>query len=327
MPELKNEARRATSGTVAGLYALTAILLMFAATAVLADDELDFGLETQRLERIELTGNTAFSDHDLKDVLRIQERTWTRPLDVPRYSPHLMDTQVGLIRNYYRNRGYHHVAVRLDSISTIADKGDVLHISIIEGPQTQIRSVSFSDTGIFSEDELRGSLTLLEGQPAPLSLNRFGGDIYALRALFRDETYLDTKVNVTMAIFDNADSTGFLADVRYNIDPGQAYFVRTINLVGNEETQDHLLTRELVIKPKEPLRWNKVEDSRRQLLITSLFRDVDIIPVLVDTASGLADLEVRVVERKPAFYELGVGVGSLAGILEPGRCCGQCHFF
>ena len=311
---MKKNRQWVTSEAVAGLQALIIFLLLLIASRTLADEELNFGLETHRLERIELTGNDSFTDNDLKDVLRIQERTWTRPLSVPRYSPHLMDTQVGLIRNYYRNRGFHHAFVRLDSITTIEEKGDVLHISIVEGPLTVIRAVQFTDTGIFSEQQLRDQMVLLEGQPAPLSLNRFGGDIYALRALFRDETYLDTRVNVAMDIFDNADSTGFVADVTYNINPGKPYFVNSITLSGNQETKDRLLTRELAIRPGDPLRWNKVEDSRRQLLITSLFRDVDIVPTSIDTAGGLADLEVRVIERKPAYYELGVGVGSLERI-------------
>ena len=54
-----------------------------------------------------------------------------------------------------------------------------------------------------------------------------------------------------------------------------------------------------------------MEDSRRQLLGTSLFRDVTIVPVGVDTAAGVADLDVQVIERNPAYYEMGVGVGSL----------------
>ncbi len=299
-----------TFGSVVGLWALTIFLLLFPAAPALADDELSFGLETHRLERIELKGNLSFSDHDLKDVLRIQERTWTRPLNVPRYSPHLLDTQVGLIRNYYRNRGFHHVFVQLDSISTIDDKGDVLHISIVEGPLTQIRTVFLSDTDIFTEEFLREHLSLLEGESAPMSLNSFGGDIYTLRSLFRDETYLDAQVAVTMEIYDNTDSTGFFADINYNINPGKPYFVRGIDLIGNQETKDRLLTRELLIRPGDPLRWNKVEESRRQLLVTSLFRDVDIVPTFIDSTTGLADLEVRVVERKPAFYELGVGIGS-----------------
>ncbi len=279
-----------------------------------ADDELDFGLATNKLEAIDLTGNTVFSDDDLKDVLRIQEHTWSRPLNVPTYSPHLMDTQLALITNFYRHRGFHQAHVQLDSISTIVDKGDVLHISIVEGPRTFIRKVEFTNTGEFSEEQLREKMIMLEGHPAPFSLNSFGGDIYALRGLFRDRTYLDAKVRLTMGIFDNADSSGFVADLKYEVKPGKAYFVRNIFLIGNFETQDRLLTRELTINPGDPLRWHQVENSRRRLLATALFRDAEIFPADVDSSQGLADLEVRVVERKPAYYELGIGVGSLERI-------------
>jgi len=41
---------------------------------------------------------------------------------------------------------------------------------------------------------------------------------------------------------------------------------------------------------------------------------VTIVPVAVDTTTGATDLIVRVIERKPAFYEFGVGVGSLERI-------------
>lgn len=279
-----------------------------------ADEELDFGLETNRLARIELTGNATFGDDDLKEVLRIQERHWSRPLDVPRYSPYLIDTQLALIKNFYRTRGFHQAAVQLDSIGNVPDQGDVLHISILEGPRTIIRSVDFTPNHVFSEEELREGLSLLEGQPAPMSLNAFGRDIYKLRARFRDATYLDTRVSVGMEIFDNADSTGFLADVHYTLRVGKAYLVRNISLLGNRETRDRLLRRELDVRPGDPLHWHKVEDSRRQLLSTGLFRDVDIVPAAIDSSTGLADLQVRVVERKPAFYELGVGVGSLERI-------------
>jgi len=279
-----------------------------------ADEELDYGLETHRLERIELTGNETFGDGDLKDVLRIQERTWSRPLNVPRYSPYLIQTQLDLIRNYYRARGFHQVAVGLDSISTVPEQGDILHIFIQEGPRTIIRSVEFTPNDVFTDEELRANLSLLEGRPAPMSLNAFGGDIYTLRAMFRDATYLDTRITVSMDTQPDPDGEGFLADVRYRIAVGKPYFVRGISLKGNVETKDRLLRRELAIAKGDPLRWYQVETSRRQLLSTGLFRDVEIVPAAIDSAAGEADLEVRVIERKPAYYELGVGVGSLERI-------------
>ncbi len=294
--------------------ALALVLLLGAGlppASARADEELDYGLESQRLARIEITGNETFTDDQLKGLLRIQERTWRRPLHIPRYRPHLVDTQVRLLKNYYRNQGFHQVEAALDSIITLPDEGDVLHISIVEGARTYIRSVVFDGRGPVPEADLREVMGLLEGQPAPADLNAFGGDIYAIRDLYRNATYLDATVLPSMTIESYEDDSGYAADVIYHISHGIPYHVRSITLAGNASTEDHLLRRELRIAEGEPLVWSKVEESRRELLATSLFRDVVINPVSVDTTSGATDLQVRVVERKPAYYELGVGVGSL----------------
>ena len=290
------------------------LLVLTPGHRALADEELDFGLETHRLARIELTGNTTFTDSDLKSVLRIQEPSWTRPLNTPTYRPDLVDTQVGLITNYYRNRGFHQVSADLDSIASEPEKGDVLHISIVEGERTIIRRMAFSDTTVVSGSSLRAAMYLLEGRPAPADLNGFGADIYAMRDVLRDATYLEAQVVPEMTITPDTTRGGYWADILYRIDPGPPFTIRNINLVGNEHTRDNLLTRELEMKPGDPLHWSMVERSRRRLLVTSLFRDVNISPVAVDSVPGLADLSVQVAERRPAYYEFGVGVGSLERI-------------
>ncbi len=281
---------------------------------VQADEELDYGLESHRLARIEITGNEAFTTGELKKLLQIQEATWTRPLHVAKYRPHLVDTQVRLLGTFYRNRGFHQVSARLDSISTIAEEGDVLHISIVEGQRTLIGGVVFEGNGPLTEARLRAVMYLLEGMPAPADLNAFGGDIYAIRDLYRKETYLDAFVRPEMTIVEAQDGPGFLAFISYHVNPGHGYTVGKIKLAGNVMTKDELLRRELVIAEGQPLFWQLVEDSRRRLLATALFRDVTIVPVAVDTTLGMADLLVRVIERKPAFFEFGVGVGSLERI-------------
>lgn len=279
-----------------------------------ADDELDFGLETHRLSQIEIRGNTTFGSNELKQVLQIQEPSWKRPLAVPRYQPSLVNSQLRLLASYYRNRGFHQVTVRLDSISTVAEKGDVLHIHVEEGALTVIDRVEFIGMGSLAEEKLREVMLLLEGESAPADLNAFGGDIYALRNLYRDATYLNTIITPEMTINPDPDSDRNLAIVRYLIRPGRSYTIGKITLSGNDQTQENLLTRELKIEEGAPLQWRSVEESRRQLLATSLFRDVQISPVMIDTLNGIADLNVHVVERRPAYYELGVGMGSLERI-------------
>ena len=132
--------------------------------------------------------------------------------------------------------------------------------------------------------------------------------------MYRNETYLDALVRLEMVQEDSPAGvdppTGPLAHITYYITPGRNYTVGKIDLSGNVLTHDDLLLREMKIGPGQPLFWENVEESRRNLLATSLFRDVTIIPVAIDTTIGRADLLVRVIERKPAYLEFGVGVGS-----------------
>ncbi len=304
------------TGTTVAFLLLGVITLgmLAAADRARADEELDYGLETHRLAGIEIFGNETFSSNDLKDVLRIREATWTRPLHIPRYQPHLVATQVRLLQGFYRNRGFHQVDVTLDTITTIVDEGDVLHISIVEGPRTFIRQVEFVGNEPLAETRLREVMVLLEGVPAPADRNAYGGDIYALLTLYRNETFLEAKVVPRITFVSYEDESGFAADITYEITPGVAHLVHRVELEGNDFTHDNILLREMEIRQGEPLRWDKVEESRRNLLDTSLFRDVVIVPSSVDSLTGEADLSVQVIERDPAFYELGVGVGSLERI-------------
>lgn len=304
--------RRSGPGTT--LLLSLALLAAVTAGPVRADEELDFGLAAYRLHQIRLTGQTSFDEDELKGLLRFEEPDWRRPLAVPTYQPHLVATQLRILRSFYRNRGFHQARVELDSVTQVPERGDVLHISIVEGERTYIGSVRFTGHEPLSERSLREVMNLVEGEPAPADLNAFGGDIYAVRDLYRGETYLDATVVPSVTIAPDTLAGGYWADVLYTVRPGRAYRVRNVVLAGNTNTRDVLLTRELLLGAGEPLRWRRVEDSRRQLLATSLFRDVTITPADVDTAAGLADLRVHVVERRPAFYELGVGVGSLERI-------------
>ncbi|MCP4574278.1 MAG: BamA/TamA family outer membrane protein [bacterium] len=308
------DAARRRTATGPLLRCAILLLLLLSAGAVRADEELDFGLEAHRLHQIRISGQQSFSENELKALLHIEEPDWRRPLAVPTYKPHLVATQLRILRTYYRNRGFHQAQVALDSVIVEEGEGDVLHISIAEGARTMIAAVKFTGNEPLVEERLRQVMILLEGLPAPADLNAFGGDIYSVRDLYRAETFLDAVVVPSMTVVPDTTSGGFLADVLYTIRPGRAYRVRNIDLAGNTNTRDILLRREMLVGAGEPLRWRRVEDSRRQLLATSLFRDVTISPADVDTAAGLADLRVHVVERRPAYYELGVGVGSVERI-------------
>jgi len=298
------------SRRIGAVLSLLLFGLGLGAPSAQADEELDFGLERIRLASIELSGNETFSGRELKQVLRLQERDWRQPLTAPSYRPEQLDMELRQLRGWFRFRGFHQVSVQLDSVGVADEGGDILYISIDEGPRTFIDDVEIRGAKPISEGELRRALTLVEGQPSPADVNGFGEDIYRMRRLYWSRAHLRAAITPQLQITPTDSPARLSARIIYTIEPGPAYSVDRVDVRGAENTREDLITREVRLGPGDPFDWDEVELTRQRLLRTALFRDVSLTPADWDTLARTAALLIRVTERKPAFYELGLGFGS-----------------
>jgi len=292
------------------VYALVVVLGALLAAGARADEELDYGLAETRLARLEFRGNRTFSARDLKQVMRLRERDWWHPLAVPSYRPDLIETQLRQLRSWYRLRGFHDVAVTLDSTGTDPERGDILYIGVVEGPRTYVDRVVIQGAAPLAEEDLRDVLGLAEGAPAPADLNGFGEDIYRMRRLYWQQAYLRATIVPSLQIAETADPARRSAVVTYAVTAGPPYTVSRVDIFGNVATRQDLIGRDVRLAPGDPFRWDQVELTRELLLKTALFRDVNLAATDWDSTAHTAALQVRVTERKPAFYEFGVGFGS-----------------
>jgi outer membrane protein insertion porin family len=283
-----------------------------------AVSELDYGLEQHSLHRIVISGNTAFTDKELKGLLKIREPRRFHPLMLvglsdrtARYQPHLLDAELRILQRHYRKHGYHQAVAVLDSVTTDREgRGDVVHISMFEGLRTDVAGVEFLGADALDLTRAVQSLEYVAGVPAPSDLNDLGGDIYHLRTQLWELGHIRARIDPRMRTVPSETPDRNAAVISYRIEPGPAFTVRDIRLEGQERSRPELITRELAVTSGELFRWSDVERSQVRLLDTSLFRDVSFLPVNIDTLAGTTDLLVQVVERKPAYYEFGFGVGT-----------------
>lgn len=315
--------RRPCAGGALLALAAAAALGALACARLAAADELEFGLEQNTLRRIELRGNETIPDAELKAILKIREPSWLHPLRLPRYRPDLIGAELRLLERYYRQHGFHQVQVSLESIASAPrGGGDIVTMAIVEGPRTILERLIFAGGDPLGETELRAGLRYVEGLPVPADLNDLGPDIYQLRSRYWDRGHLRVTITPALETSPGADPARRVATLTYSIDPGRAYRVGRVVISGNRLTRTELIARELKLAPGEPLRWDAVTESQRRLFDSALFRDVSLEATDLDTVAGVADLAVRVVERRPAYYEFGVGLGSrerLRGLLAWGH--------
>nr|MBC8423208.1 BamA/TamA family outer membrane protein [bacterium] len=309
----RNFLKRAT---LAGLVSCCCLLAV--APPAGAVSELDYGLDQHLLYRIHIDGNETYTDDDLKGILKIREPRWFHPLMIiglsdrkARYQPHLLEAELKLVAGYYHQRGFHDVTVTLDSVGADPEgRGDVINIQVVEGPRTYLGDVSVvGEIGLDTADLLEG-LRYTTGVPAPADLNALGSDIYLMRTRLWELGHLDASIVPTMTIAVTDVPGRNDASLVYAIDAGPAYTIGSITVEGQQLSRPELISRELRVKEGDLFRWSNVERSQRQLLETSLFRDVSFVPVNADTVAGTTDLLVHVVERKPGYFEFGFGVGS-----------------
>lgn len=302
-----------------GLLRLLVVLLFLGIAApATAVEELDYGLEQHVLYRIVVNGNESYSDSDLKSVLRIKEPRKIHPSLLlglsdrsARYQPHLLDVELKLLEKHYKRNGFHQATVSMDSVSIDRlDRGDILHIRIIEGIRSYLSSVTFDAEPVFSPQQLRNNLQYTTGVPAPHDLNDLGQDIYSLRLKYWEKGFLNVSITPEILNVRSTDSRIREQQLIYHIDSGLSYRIREILIRGNSNTLESLIRGELRVKPGDVFKWSAVEGSQMRLMETALFRDVSFTPVDPDSVSGTTDMLVEVVERNPAYVEFGFGVGS-----------------
>ncbi len=292
-------ARRAM---LAGLLFLVTVGVT--APAARADDELDYGLDERRLRQLEFVGVEFFDESRLRAQLGLIGAPWYWPFRDPRYRLDRLEQGVEAIRGLYRREGFHEVRVRLDVVESDTDRGDVVRITVDEGPRVLIDEIEFVDPEPLSEESLRELLSYREGGPAPARASDLGNDIYRILDAYLARGHLGARVREDLA---RGDST---VTVRYSIRSGPVYDVREIEIVGTDRVREEFVRRELLIEPGQQFDADRVARTEIRLLDTGWFRDVSFEPVALDTTEAEATLRVRTVERPTGFWELGLGTGT-----------------
>ena len=154
----------------------------------------------------------------------------------------------------------------------------VIRLDLYEGYRYQVGNVTFEGNTLFSGDQIRRGVQVLERPVAPYMLEvaiftptGLNEDRDAIRDYYEAYGYLDTVVRV--AKVPNTDQGTI--DLVYTINEGDLSYVEKVEIRGNTRTKDKVIRRELAISPGEVFDMVSVELSKRRLQGTGLFDWVD----------------------------------------------------
>ena len=269
-----------------------------------------------RMQNISFVGNKQFDSQQLRQMMKTQERGifhWIT--NSGRVIREQLEDDLQEIIRHYRNYGYLRARV------TKVEYGDYgkpngpqklnMRIFIDEGPRYRVRHVSFKGNTVYTSKELEPGMSMLDGDI--YSLQKVSDDSTMIRRYYGAKGYADADVRPDInEVGVQKDGTRII-DIRYDISEGKRYTVGRINVRGNTKTKQHVILRELPLKPGQNLNSVDLETAKKRLENLGYFGGVDVSQA-ASNVDGYRDINVSVHERMTGNFTVGAAVSSIESV-------------
>jgi outer membrane protein insertion porin family len=274
--------------------------------------------EKVEIKKIVFLNNHAFNDEKLKGVLA--ETKEGEPMNFLSSSGTFKEasfkTDLQRLTYWYLDHGY--VKFRFEvPVITISDDKKYVFISVFvdEGQKYQIGSYDFSGDLLFSKEELKKEVKLLEG--TDFSVTGRNADIQRLTEKYQDLGYAFVNVTPKMEFNDDAHTL----NIDYGFEKGNLVHFGEIRMVGNTKTYDKVIRREMRIYEGELFSGSKLRISKERVERLGFFApgEVQFNQVPRRGRDDLVDIDVQVKERSTGSVTLGAGYSSVQGFFFQGK--------
>ena len=276
--------------------------------------------ERIKINDISFNGNEVFKDSRLKTKLKKTKKKFLgRFWKKSKLIPDDFDTDKENLISYYKEKGYRDARITYDTIIKNDEETIDIVLDIDEGNQYYFGKIDYIGNSSFSDYQLNQILGIEQGDSynGVLLKERIQDekpDANDLSNLYQNNGYLFSSVNAVEVSAEN-DTIDF--EIRIN--EGKLASFNKISVVGNTKTNDHVIYRELRIKPGELYSKDKVVRTIREVGQLGFFDAEQISPDFknVNPNLGTVDIELGLIESGASQIELqgGYGGGGFIGTL------------
>src|SRR3984893_2590348 len=264
--------------------------------------------ERVRVKEVTFAGDTELDSKELRGALRdMKIRRVVPPIPgvwngwrlYPGYSPDAAASDVGRLRSLYLSKGYFDATVRLDDVQIDRNEARI-RIAADAGPKYQTRQL-----------DIEGALT-----PDRDLCSR----LFAARRESERKGILDFAATLRVGPNQSESPGNPLVDLTASIERGRPYQVGRIDFTGNRHYSEAFVRRNFLLDEGNLFDERLLRKSMARLNETAVFEPISERNTVIhtDPETGIADVNVRLTERKRGAWNISgpVGPASLAGPLE-----------
>lgn len=259
-----------------------------------------------RIKDIEIVGNHAFSEKQLKDLFDLDTGGWLAwYTKSDQYSRGKLNADLETLRSYYLARGFLDFKINSTQVSLSPDKESItITINITEGDRFVVSGVSLEGNFLDREDEFKSLVTIKPGEP-------YNADQVAeTTKAFTDHLGNYGYAFASVEAVPDIDRANDRVAITLRVEPGRRVYVRRINIHGNTRTRDEVIRREFRQYESSWYDAEKIRLSRDRVDRLGYFTDLSITTAEVAGAPDQVDLDVEVKEKPTGNLSLGAGYSS-----------------
>jgi outer membrane protein insertion porin family len=262
--------------------------------------------DAAHIKAVRFTGNKVFSDSALRDQIELSTEGWfTWYTKRDQYARQKLTADLESLRSFYLNRGYLDFNVDSTQVSISPNKEDVyITINLVEGERYTISDVKLSGEMLGLDDELRSLVDVK------------AGDVYNAERLNQISKRITDRLSMLGYAFATANAVPEAnrekREVAFTIvvDPGRRVYVRRVNVVGNTNTRDDIIRREVRQFESSWFDSEKVRLSRDRIDRLGYFEKVEVETPAVPGSLDQVDVNFNIKERPTGSIQAGIGYSS-----------------
>lgn len=275
--------------------------------------DIDEGRVTN-IKRINIVGNTVYDDELLLEQFTLREQSWRTALSSKdQYSQQKLLGDLESLAAFYQDRGYVRFGIGSVEVSMSPDRRDIyVTVNIEEGQPHVIGEITFEGETVLGEDTMRKLLLLKTGDSYSRQRARASAQFMTESLANGGYAFAEVEPEPREGSGEN------VVDLNYVFNAGKRVYVRHIDIVGNDKTNDETLRREMRLLEGDWFSQARIKRSQARLSRLPYVEDMKLDTVPVPGTDDQVDLRISVTERAPGSVQLGVGFSGSQGFLING---------
>ena len=220
----------------------------------------------------------------------------------------------GIIKKFYKDKGFGNADVKIDLIEDISKQNEVLvRINVDKHQKVKVHKIYIDGNEVLSDRKIKMTMKKTNEKNDLFSLitfrqkkfveNDYKDDLNRIIEKYNEKGYRDAKI-VKDSVADYDEKT---VDVYLTIDEGQKYYIKDIEWVGNTVYPSEFLANCLNMQPGDV--YNQKRMNKRLLededAVSNLYQDQgylfsQLIPIEKEINGDSISLEMRIVEGPQA---------------------------